>query len=384
MNYLSYIEHAMRQAKRPTQFLVSGETQAHEVLLKQIIRKAYSENHTLLVIDDTKDSIGVVEKLTTEGYCVINGLSGMFIFNPFNITTFTNTSKLRELLRTFQMTEKEQQKVVAYLSFIQHMRLLEGNSTNLTLSVLAKEYSTYESVVRKLDDMVRGRIINNDEMYFLLSKYSELSSIGADLENIFPLLQPFVEEISIKLTEKELQKSAVVLQTGRLGRDQNLKQMVIQLLKFGIDEDSKFNTVIYIDSGNGRREELHYLCTELCSSVTLNILSKDIFTAPSSMLPEILKRSEIKIYGRHNMSSAGLLENELGEVYVQKSTYNETLDRRIASNKPWDVLLGRNKTQGYQTLAPVKEALYSKELLSTLKSNQIILDLSGRKIMTTL
>ena len=170
MNYLSYIEHAMRQAKRPTQFLVSGETQAHEVLLKQIIRKAYSENHTLLVIDDTKDSIGVVEKLTTEGYCVINGLSGMFIFNPFNITTFTNTSKLRELLRTFQMTEKEQQKVVAYLSFIQHMRLLEGNSTNLTLSVLAKEYSTYESVVRKLDDMVRGRIINNDEMYFLLSK----------------------------------------------------------------------------------------------------------------------------------------------------------------------------------------------------------------------
>ena len=160
--------------------------------------------------------------------------------------------------------------------------------------------------------------------------------------------------------------------------------MVIQLLKFGIDEEHKFNTVIYIDSGNGRREELHYLCTELCSSVTLNILSKDIFTAPSSMLPEILNRSEIKIYGRHNMSSAGLLENELGEVYVQKSTYNETLDRRIASNKPWDVLLGRNKTQGYQTLAPVKEALYSKELLSTLKSNQIILDLSGRKIMTTL
>lgn len=383
MNYLSHIEHAMRQAKRPTQFLVSGETQAHEVLLKLIIRKAYSENHTLLVIDDTKDSIGVVEKLTSEGYSVINGLSGMFIFNPFNITTFTNTSKLRELLGTFQMTEKEQQKVVAYLSFIQHMRLLEGDFTNLTLSVLAKEYSTYESVVRKLDDMVRGGIINDGEMFSLLSKYSELSSIGADLEDIFPLLQPFVEEISIKPTEKELQKSAVVLQTGRLGRDQNLKQMIIQLLKFGIDEGS-FNTAIYIDSGNGRREELHYLCTELCSSVTLNILSKDIFTAPSSMLPEILNRSEIKIYGRHNMSSAGLLENELGEVYVQKSTYNETLDRRIASNKPWDVLLGRNKTQGYQTLAPVKEALYSKELLSTLKLNQIILDISGRKIMTTL
>lgn len=384
MNYLSYIEHAMQQTERLTQFLVSGETKAQEMLLKEIIRKAYSENHALLVIDDTKDSIGVVEKLTSEGYNVINGLSGMFIFNPFNINTFTNTSKLRELLGTFQMTEKEKQKVVAYLSFIQHMRLLEDNSTNLTLSVLAKEYSTYETVVRKLDDMVRGGKINNDELYFLLGKYSEISSIGADLEDIFPLLQPFVEEIPINQTEKGLQKSAVVLQTGRLGRDQNLKQMMIRLLKFGIDEDSKINTVVYIDSGNGSREELHYLCTELCSRVTLNILSKDIFTTPSSMLPEILNRSEIKIYGRHNMSSACILERELGEVYVQKSTYNETLDRRIASNKPWDILLGRNKTQGYQTLAPVKEALYSKELLSTLKSDQIILEISGRKIMSTL
>ena len=260
---------------------------------------------------------------------------------------------------------------------------MEGNATNLTLSDLAR-YSTYESVVRKLDGMVKGGFIDKDEMCFLLSKYSELSSVGADLENIFPLLQPFLEERTIKQTEKGLQKSAVVLHTGRLGRDQNLKQMVMQLLKFEIDEESNINTVIYIDSGCGSREELHYLCTELYSRVNLHILSKDIFTAPSSVLPEILNRCDIKIYGRHNMSSAKLLENELGEVYIQRSTYSETLDRRITSNKPWDVLLGRNKTQGYQTLAPVKEALYSKELLSMLKSNQIILDMSGRKIMTTL
>lgn len=373
----------MRQTERAVQFLVSGETQAHEVLLKEIIHRAYSENHTLLVIDDTRDSVGVVEKLKSEGYRVINRLSGVVMYNPFNITTLQDISKLRELLGTFQMTEKEKQKVVAYLSLIQHMWLLEGNATNLTLSDLAR-YSTYESVVRKLDGMVKGGFIDKDEMCFLLSKYSELSSVGADLENIFPLLQPFLEERTIKQTEKGLQKSAVVLHTGRLGRDQNLKQMVMQLLKFEIDEESNINTVIYIDSGCGSREELHYLCTELYSRVNLHILSKDIFTAPSSVLPEILNRCDIKIYGRHNMSSAKLLENELGEVYIQRSTYSETLDRRITSNKPWDVLLGRNKTQGYQTLAPVKEALYSKELLSMLKSNQIILDMSGRKIMTTL
>lgn len=383
MNYLSYIEHTMRQTERAVQFLVSGETQAHEVLLKEIIHRAYSENHTLLVIDDTRDSVGVVEKLKSEGYRVINRLSGVVMYNPFNITTLQDISKLRELLGTFQMTEKEKQKVVAYLSLIQHMWLLEGNATNLTLSDLAR-YSTYESVVRKLDGMVKGGFIDKDEMCFLLSKYSELSSVGADLENIFPLLQPFLEERTIKQTEKGLQKSAVVLHTGRLGRDQNLKQMVMQLLKFEIDEESNINTVIYIDSGCGSREELHYLCTELYSRVNLHILSKDIFTAPSSVLPEILNRCDIKIYGRHNMSSAKLLENELGEVYIQRSTYSETLDRRITSNKPWDVLLGRNKTQGYQTLAPVKEALYSKELLSMLKSNQIILDMFGRKIMTTL
>ena len=115
MNYLSYIEHTMRQTERAVQFLVSGETQAHEVLLKEIIHRAYSENHTLLVIDDTRDSVGVVEKLKSEGYRVINRLSGVVMYNPFNITTLQDISKLRELLGTFQMTEKEKQKVVAYL-----------------------------------------------------------------------------------------------------------------------------------------------------------------------------------------------------------------------------------------------------------------------------
>lgn len=384
MNCLSYIEHTTRQMERSAQYLVSGETQAHEVLLKKIIHKAYLENHTLLVIDETKDSIGVLEKLTSEGYSIINGLSGMFIFNPFNITTLTNISRLRQLLETFQVTEKEKQKVVSYLSFIQHIRGLEGKSTNLTVSILGKEYSTYEAVARKLHNMEKGGIIEEDEMYFLLSKYSELSSAGAELEDLFPLLQPFVEEVSVEQNQKEFQKSAVVLQTGELGRDQNFKQMVIQLLKFGMDGESNINTVIYIDSGCGSREELHYLCTELYSRVNLNVFSKDIFTAPRVMLTEILNRSDIKIYGRHNMASAELLENELGEIYVSKSTYNETFDRRFISNKPWDVLLGRNKTQGYQTLAPAKEAMYSKELLSTLRLNQIIIDVSGRKIMTTL
>lgn len=383
MNYLSYIEHAMRQIQRPVQYLVSGETQAHEVLLKEMIHKAYSEDHTLLVIDDTKDSIGVVEKLTAEGYSVIDGLSGISIYNPFNITTLQNISKLREVLETFQMTEKEKQKVVSYISFIQHIRILEGKTTNLTVSVLAKEYSTYESVARKLHDMAKRGTIEDDEMYFLLSKYSEVSAIAADLEDLFLLLQSFVKETPEQIN-KEFGKFAVVLQTGRLGKDQTFKQMVMRLVKFGIDENSDFKTVIYFDSGCGSREELHYLCTELCSKVNLNILSKDIFTAPSSLLPEILNRSDIKIYGRHNMFSAALLENELGEVYVQKSTYNETFDRRFTSNKPWDILLGRNKTQGYQTLVPAKEALYSKELLSTLRPNQIILDMSGKKMMTTL
>lgn len=101
-------------------------------------------------------------------------------------------------------------------------------------------------------------------------------------------------------------------------------------------------------------------------------------------MPEILNRPEVKLYGRHNMSSAELLENELGGVYVQKSAYTENYDRRFGSNTPWDVLWGRNKTQGYQTLAPVKEPLYSREVISTLRPEQIILDISGRKIMTRL
>lgn len=384
MNYLSYIEHAKKQMTSPVQYLVSGQTFAHEVLLKEIIRNAYSENRDLLIINDTKDFVDITETLTDVGYGITEGFSGVSVYNPLNIGTLSNISKLRELLETYKMTEKEKQKVISYLSFIQHLRLLEEKNAKLTVEVLAKEYSTYGLVARKLDNLARCGQIEEDEMYFLLNKYSECSAIAADLEDLFPLLLPFVKESGGGQTNENNIKNAVILQTGKLGRDQTLKQMIVQLSKFGIDEDNTFKAVIYIDNGCGSREELHYLCTELSVNVDFHIMSKDIFTTPASVLPEILNRFDIKVYGRHkNMSSATMLENELGEIGVSKSTYNKVYDRRFSSNKPLDVLFGRNKTEGYQTLAPVKEARYSKELISELKPNQIIMDVHGQKVMAT-
>lgn len=384
MNYLSYIEHAKKQMTSPVQYLVSGQTFAHEVLLKEIIRNAYSENRDLLIINDTKDFVDITETLTDVGYGITEGFSGVSVYNPLNIGTLSNISKLRELLETYKMTEKEKQKVISYLSFIQHLCLLEEKNAKLTVEVLAKEYSTYELVARKLDNLARCGQIEEDEMYFLLNKYSECSAIAADLEDLFPLLLPFVKESGGGQTNENNIKNAVILQTGKLGRDQTLKQMIVQLSKFGIDEDNTFKAVIYIDNGCGSREELHYLCTELSVNVDFHIMSKDIFTTPASVLPEILNRFDIKVYGRHkNMSSATMLENELGEIGVSKSTYNKVYDRRFSSNKPLDVLFGRNKTEGYQTLAPVKEARYSKELISELKPNQIIMDVHGQKVMAT-
>lgn len=384
MNYLSYIEHAKKQMTSPVQYLVSGQTFAHEVLLKEIIRNAYSENRDLLIINDTKDFVDITETLTDVGYGITEGFSGVSVYNPLNIGTLSNISKLRELLETYKMTEKEKQKVISYLSFIQHLRLLEEKNAKLTVEVLAKEYSTYELVARKLDNLARCGQIEEDERYFLLNKYSECSAIAADLEDLFPLLLPFVKESGGGQTNENNIKNAVILQTGKLGRDQTLKQMIVQLSKFGIDEDNTFKAVIYIDNGCGSREELHYLCTELSVNVDFHIMSKDIFTTPASVLPEILNRFDIKVYGRHkNMSSATMLENELGEIGVSKSTYNKVYDRRFSSNKPLDVLFGRNKTEGYQTLAPVKEARYSKELISELKPNQIIMDVHGQKVMAT-
>lgn len=384
MNYLSYIEHAKRQMTSPVQYLVSGQTFAHEVLLKEIIRNAYSENRDLLIINDTKDFVDITETLTDVGYGIIEGFSGVSAYNPLNISTLSNISKLRELLETYNMTEKEKQKVVSYLSFIQHLRLLEEKNAKLTVEVLAKEYSTYELVARKLDNLARCGRIEEDEMYFLLNKYSECSAVAADLEDLFPLLLPFVKESGGGQTNENHIKNAVILQTGKLGRDQTLKQMIVQLSKFGIDEDNTFKAVIYIVNGCGSREELHYLCTELSVNIDFHIMSKDIFTTPASVLPEILNRFDIKVYGRHkNMSSATILENELGKIDVPKSTYNKVYDRRFSSNKPLDVLFGRNKTEGYQTLAPVKEARYSKELISELRPTQIIMDVHGQKVMAT-
>ena len=152
MNYLSYIKQTEQKMGRSLQYLVSGETLAQQVLLERVIHKAYSQEHSLLVIDDTKeDSMRVVEKLKREGY-IINGAFGVSVFNPFRIQSLKNISRLRELLDTFQMGEVEKGRIMAYLCFIQHIRKLEGEKTDITMAALA-QYSSYEFIGEKLSEL---------------------------------------------------------------------------------------------------------------------------------------------------------------------------------------------------------------------------------------
>ncbi|MGN0514455.1 MAG: hypothetical protein ACI4GD_09255 [Lachnospiraceae bacterium] len=384
MNYLEYIEHTTQCLKRPIQVLMSGQSLSYERFLRESIGRAYQNGENILVIDNTKEKKNISEMFNGVNYKVINGLAGKDVYNPFDISSIENMARFRELLATFQISEKEKQKMVSYLSFVRHLQMIEGKDGEITMEILASEYYSYEAVAKKLNTFLEDAKITDDELYFLLGKYSELSAAAADLENFFPLLIPFVNTYNLGIEKKERGNYAIILQTGKMGRDQTLSQMLLQLFKFGMEEKNDISMVLYMDNGFGNREELHYLTTELSSQISLNVFSKDIFTTPTQILTEILNRSDVKIYGRHNMSSAMLLEKELGDIEVVKYAYNETYDRRWKANSPYDILFGRNKTESYQTLAPQKQPLYKKELLSMLMPHQVVIDVMGHKVMTTI
>ena len=78
---------------RSLQYLVSGETLAQQVLLERVIHKAYSQEHSLLVIDDTKeDSMRVVEKI--RGLCKITFCAIILRHTPDLITPMMKSRSL--------------------------------------------------------------------------------------------------------------------------------------------------------------------------------------------------------------------------------------------------------------------------------------------------
>lgn len=384
MDYLMFIDRIAQNMPQPpeVQFMVSGSDRiVQNAVVKDLLCQCRRRGDPLIIVDDTdKENTINCPMIASYGYQIINGMSGEYcLYNPFQITTLKGITKIRQLLGTLGYDEKQKGKLISYLNFIRHMELLENGAQDfeLTLEKLG-EYCTVMAVEEKIQYFADSGIINEDQQRMLLAKYSECSSAGADLEDMFFILMPYISGQKSMLHLEADQ--AVVFRTGELGEDETARSMLLQLLQFGLEEKvGKKPTIFIFDKGYGSRKCIFNLLKSLTSKVRIHVFSEDIFTlCDASSLAMILNRFSARVYSKHLViSSAELIEKACGDVDVVRQQKTVTYDRRWKMNTAWDVLLGNNKTESYMQMVPVREPRYRKEMIMSFTPGSGIVEFMG-------
>lgn len=382
MDYLTFINNVQRKAAvlEPLQFLVSSnDSYLRENILHEVLKQCCQRNEHLLIIDDTGKSI-THSILSSLGYRVSNGLSGYKLCdNPFKITNLTGLSKLRQILDILEYDERRKGKLTAYLNFIRRIEMLETGQNELTVSLpLLGKYSTTEAVKLYLEKLVTKGIIDEEQLFFLLAKFSECSSAAPEFEDMLFLIAPFVE--GRELWSESL-ATAFVFPLGMFGEDRALKNLILKLLSLGLTEKAHpKTTVIVLDRAYGNRNEILHFALSLPSSIKLHFFSEDIFTlGNTSELANIFNHFNVRVFGRHAVvSSARQIEDSCGMIEVTKPTYNVSYDRRWRANRPLDILFGKNKVETYAQAPPTFEPRYRKEAIMSLAPGCGIIEYHGQ------
>lgn len=192
------------------------------------------------------------------------------------------------------------------------------------------------------------------------------------------ILYPFIHGRDIRT--EVLRNQVLIFPTGELGEDETIRSLVMQLLQFGLEEDRRRRiTLLILDKGYGSRRCVLNLLKAVPPHVQMHIFSEDIFTlCDAATLAMVLNRFAVRVYSRHlAMSSAEAIEKACGEIDVVKTTYDVTYDRRWRSNRPWDILLGNNKTETYGTAPPEREPKYRREMIMSFPPGNGIVEFMG-------
>lgn len=392
MDYLTFINRTAKSdpAAQPIQFLVSGnDAVVRSHVFRDIIYRCRENGQTIVVIDDTgtMNPVGC-RILASSGYRIKNGMAGGYcLYDLFTIGTMKEVSRLRQLLSTFEWDEKQKGKLLSYLSLIRHIECIRNapHAPALTPEKIT-EYSTVPAMEEHLQSLMEAGLIDERQRMALLAKYAECCSAAADLEDLLPVLMPFIKGEKIA-PDKTNAPQALWFCTGELGEDETIRTMAIQLIQFGLEEKSGENiTLIVFDRGIGSRKCILDLLKTMPEQIKTHAFSEDIFTlCDPSTLAMILNRFNTRIYSRHlAMESCEAIEKACGTMDVVKNSYQVTYDRRWAANRPWDILMGNNKTESYTQTAPAREPRYRKEMIMNLAAGSGIVEFMGNTSVFTI
>lgn len=379
VNYLQYIDSVRKGGITfpNVRFLVSGiDSKVRQIVGANIISSAYDRNKILLVVDNTQNCNDLQTHF--DRYHVVNVLNGeVSLCNDLlNINSLKSISRLRSLLLDLGFDNTKAMKIVTYLNFVKETQRRLGESTTLTIDIL-EQYGSMMLVDRKLKNLVKTGSMSEENYYYLMGRYSEISGAAADFETFLILLCPFLGDA------QPMPNTAVLLPFGEFASDKPMQEMLSKLLISYIKQNANNVTVLILDDGNN--EECKFIIdilTNIPIDTEVHMISNDAFTMGETNRSILMNSFPARIYTRHdNMISCGKIESICGQIDVVKYSSTVTVDRRFKANTAWDMLLGTNRTKTSVANAPTKEYRFRKEIINTMYEGTGIIDYAGNKVL---
>lgn len=379
VNYLQYISSTQQVSDTfpAIQFLVSGiDPEVRRIVGENIIKSLYyTRKIPLFVVDNTRDSTDRIGRLGE--YRITNLLNGDISLckDIFNVSTIKGISRLRSFLADFGFDSNQSMKVISYLNFVRETEQRLGNTEPLSIEIL-EQYGGTILVESKLNQLLESGILTNDNLQYLLGRYSEVCGKAADFESFLILLAPFIGNRGPSAD------MAVYLPIGEFATDKPMQDFLCKLLISYIKQDPDKSAVLILDDGYGDRSSIIKMLESLPASTEVHMISSDVFSLTDADLSIVMGKFNARIYSRHgDMHSCEKIEIHCGDVDVVKHSSTITVDHRFRANSAWDILFGTNKSETDTANVPVRDPRFRKEYIQALPPGTGIVDYAGNKVI---
>lgn len=388
MNFLSIMDEHIENYGEIPSVLLSGKDQLTKERMIQRWLDAIQQDKSPHIVIDMSKMRSVAEIITKSGVTVGAIIPGNNVFSMFDGDRIESEDRLKISMSNSGWNEEKKDKAIAYLNLLQHIYKMEyGENGKINLQLIAM-YSAPKVVEYKMNQLVNAGILDFEEQLNILGRYSELSSVAPDIENLL-ISHSTVSGITmgekIRLADM-INNKVLYVHLGRV-KDVVSKKTILEMVSNmvmdyvqsfvskGMEVRKPYVTVYSrgnkTDSVLGEFfENIHEFSQILF--ISDNVFAIDNYSYISQCFP-------MRIYSRHDtMEGCEEVEKCFGNIYVRKKTYSSARDMHHKSRGFLDRILGTDRVLTENISDQRPEAKYRKEDIAVMPEGYCILSYAGR------
>lgn len=347
--------------------------------IRVVILTEETENRALPMVTAKGNVKGILPAYSCRYFPVFDGPQGETAIN-----------RLLHLIRLTGASEAETGRVNSYISYLLCLEeLVSGHTPRLDLNVINK-YSGISSVESAIHLLVRQRRISEMQKRALLERFSETAPAAPLLENVLSVLNHtfFLQRAGEKRISW-LHPGDCICFLVKNDMTQLQKQWLFQLVAWDILDACRLGlqvAVSIIEEKKKYGQEMLSLLEQTAGYARVTYYARDFFVGHSEeWKDEVRGYFDAWIFSAHaSMKSCEAVSDSFGTMPIIRNSYSCDRDRRLASNRLIDRILGTNRIDHYMEHVPAWEPKFRKEEIQSMQEGMCLVNYQGEGYWVTL